>query len=426
MSSKKISQLPVATTLSELDVIELSQPIDSSSNKSTHTTIGDLIEFIHSSSSFQGVNVFTSVSTDAYMIVGSVSGSNDGSVGYIDSSSVSGNLLIWNSFTNTTSTTWSDTFSSPILSGLSTDIQSTEIDIKALSTTKDLLYTGNINIDWNKNKVISKLSYQNDVSDIVACYYSDTIGSTILGATYSTTNNTILNNIKIKLTNNSARSIDWLPKPEDMSLTNNAQYVEYNIKHNKLISSIPAGAVFIWTTSTIPEGYKLCNGEWLNKSVYTGLFTSIGYTYGKSVNGFNGGIEGDWFKIPDYQGYFLRALGGSNSINPYKTSRIADSEWVGATSAPIGDNLGSVEKSSVIKHKHATIGNSNVTITQAPFGAGTLHNHGGNTGDDTNNNYYYTNDGTDIVGDVVNMNPANTVLDETRPINKSVNYIIKL
>ncbi len=45
-------------------------------------------------------------------------------------------------------------------------------------------------------------------------------------------------------------------------------------------SALPIGSVLPWTMPTAPSGYKLCNGQELNRSVYSDLFSVIGTTYG--------------------------------------------------------------------------------------------------------------------------------------------------
>jgi len=47
------------------------------------------------------------------------------------------------------------------------------------------------------------------------------------------------------------------------------------------------GTILLWTSSRIPEGYVLCNGQGLAISQYQALYSIIGLTYGGNSSTFN-------------------------------------------------------------------------------------------------------------------------------------------
>lgn len=73
--------------------------------------------------------------------------------------------------------------------------------------------------------------------------------------------------------------------------------------------STPAGVIFPFSGSTAPDGFFICDGRAISRTVYATLFATIGTTYGAG-NGI------DTFNIPDYRGQFLRGqiLSSLNSI----------------------------------------------------------------------------------------------------------------
>ncbi|MEG4940722.1 phage tail protein [Microcoleus sp. F4-D5] len=68
-----------------------------------------------------------------------------------------------------------------------------------------------------------------------------------------------------------------------------------------------------YTTNIEALGWLLCDGTLREKSKYPELFAVLGYLYGG---------EGGKFKLPDYQGQFLRGVdGGTNNDDPDASSR---------------------------------------------------------------------------------------------------------
>lgn len=73
---------------------------------------------------------------------------------------------------------------------------------------------------------------------------------------------------------------------------------------------IPAGTVnaFAGAVASIPEGYLLCNGGAVSRTVYADLFRAIGTTYGVG----NGTTT---FNLPDLRGEFIRGLDNGRGVD---------------------------------------------------------------------------------------------------------------
>jgi microcystin-dependent protein len=79
-----------------------------------------------------------------------------------------------------------------------------------------------------------------------------------------------------------------------------------------LANGAPTGGLIMWSTSTAPTGWLLCNGASVSTTTYAALFAIVGYTFGGSGASFN---------LPNYVNRFpigagstaaLAATGGSN------------------------------------------------------------------------------------------------------------------
>ena len=157
---------------------------------------------------------------------------------------------------------------------------------------------------------------------------------------------------------------------------------------NSLSLYVPVGAVLIWTSPIIPTGFWNCNGGIRSKMQYPDLYNIIGDTYL-----YNRTPSFTHFYLPDFRGMFLR---GGNYNEAISTSIS-------------GKSIGEYQEQSVQEHNH---------IYYRP-------SESRNVLDDCD----ATGKSRETVWDNVN-NSANTQLNitsvnETRPHNISVNYIIK-
>lgn len=146
-------------------------------------------------------------------------------------------------------------------------------------------------------------------------------------------------------------------------------------------------------------GWMYCDGRELSTHRYPELFAALGYVYGGSAAS---------FKIPDLRGYFLRGNGAGTQVDPDQDQRTVPPGGQGSASG-----VGSIQEFAVQTHEH--IYNSapapaarspQGTAAGAPSATQTLTS-GGPTS---------------------SLSPPGSVKVspyETRPVNVSVNYIIK-
>ncbi|WP_051676876.1 tail fiber protein [Maridesulfovibrio frigidus] len=147
----------------------------------------------------------------------------------------------------------------------------------------------------------------------------------------------------------------------------------------KAISGVPIGGVIPWTSGTVPEGFLECNGQ--STSAYADLAAIVGST------------------VPDLRGEFIRG-------------------WDHGKGVDGGRSLRSIQSQQLGSHQHQSgWGEANgAGHAYAPFGSGGS-GHAGSGSSDTDNNMWYTDDGSALNGGRVGA--------ETRPRNYSMMYIIK-
>lgn len=208
----------------------------------------------------------------------------------------------------------------------------------------------------------------------------------------------------------------------------------------------PTGTVFPFAGTTAPNGWLLCNGSAISRTVYSQLFAVLG-----SANGSGDGST--TFNIPDYRGRFLRGVTGASANDPDNSLRIAM-----ASGGNTGNAVGSVQgiatsiSSGTQGNTKATQGVSNNAFTVPSTSINLNHGHAlsmnpiplwGNgglqlgtvaVGDNNNQSTSYTPTGS-ASSATLNANHGHSVLSggitfsgdqETRPINAYVNYIIKV
>jgi hypothetical protein len=88
-----------------------------------------------------------------------------------------------------------------------------------------------------------------------------------------------------------------------------------------------------------------------------------------------------------------------------------------------GDIVGSLVAQQIASHKHMSPFAS--SFAQKPFGSAGFRNKLGSGSEDNDNDYWFTNDGTEIAG-AAQMNPANLIGSETRPNSFITNSYILL
>jgi microcystin-dependent protein len=238
---------------------------------------------------------------------------------------------------------------------------------------------------------------------------------------------------------------------------------------------LPAGIVFPYAGATAPSGFVICNGQELSKTTYPALYAAIGDDYATQINPITGlawaAPSAGNFRVPDYTGLFLRGVGTPNGLDAVTrgTQQAQKTKQNGLTSTVTLSNTA------------ASLGGTAVALGTATV-ADKLHKHGMShihtvpIGYD-NANFWWNKEvkGQSVINDnayIVNVNGSGTITgmrrvnmetenlsksdtddnavadqvtitvsggttsiasatigssdNETRPINKGVNYIIKV
>ena len=177
------------------------------------------------------------------------------------------------------------------------------------------------------------------------------------------------------------------------------------VSHNATL--FPAGMImpFAGDVDHIPEGWMLCDGRELSRSAYSRLFETIGVCWGN-------GDGSTTFNIPDLRGMFLRGVSGDSGNDPDADSRY--NEFGGNQ----GNGVGTYQDNAIPNIQGTFNGvEGHGMIANGPFRL--TEERGIGTGKSDWDNYI-------IEFNLANVfNPRN-LSTEARPINASVNYIIKL
>lgn len=76
-----------------------------------------------------------------------------------------------------------------------------------------------------------------------------------------------------------------------------------NLKCTKNFNLLPAGMISQYIGISDPEGWLICDGRYVSRFTYPRLFNILGYKFGSS---------GTDFRLPNYQGAFLRGAGSQS------------------------------------------------------------------------------------------------------------------
>lgn len=224
----------------------------------------------------------------------------------------------------------------------------------------------------------------------------------------------------------------------------------------------PPGVVLPFAGLTAPDGWLLCDGSAVDQSTYSALYNAIGATYNTQVNPTTGSAwaapTAGQFRVPDYRGVFLRgtgtasggdstALGGHQNQKTAKNGLAASASSVSVSGLKNQMNGGTggvsqnhyhgiggdgfhdhaIQASGLLSaggSSYGVIGNVGPTRS----GGSGSHSHGGGTGYISNDHGHswdfggaaqFTAAGTAVAQAIAGDN-------ETRPVNKGINYIIKI
>lgn len=165
----------------------------------------------------------------------------------------------------------------------------------------------------------------------------------------------------------------------------------------------PVGTIISFAGINPPNGYLLCNGQEILRSEYQSLFDVIGTNYG----------DGDGettFNVPDLRGVFLRGLDNGRGIDNERTLGTTQN-----SSAPnIGGVVLGVEGGGYPLNTRPDAANGAFWWDTSTY-TGIIHDGSGHT----SNTYALKMDASR------NSEVYNNEVNEIRPINVAINYIIK-
>lgn len=109
---------------------------------------------------------------------------------------------------------------------------------------------------------------------------------------------------------------------------------------------LPSGIILPFGGATPPAGWLFCNGQLVNRTTYSSLFSAIGTVHGS-------GDGSTTFHLPDLRGRFLRGtdIMSQNAVttaagrDPDKAGRLASN-----AGGNTGDNVGSVQGNATAKN----------------------------------------------------------------------------
>lgn len=134
---------------------------------------------------------------------------------------------------------------------------------------------------------------------------------------------------------------------------------------------VPVGGIIMYTGTTAPTGYLMCNGGAYSTTTYSGLFAIIGYKYGGS---------GGTFNVPDLRDRVPRGASTPNSTAALAVAAGADTVELTTSHLPVhAHGVGTLGTAAVGNHQHTVSGNSGVTnidhVHSASSGSAGSHTH---------------------------------------------------
>lgn len=199
---------------------------------------------------------------------------------------------------------------------------------------------------------------------------------------------------------------------------------------------LPSGVVLPFAGSSAPSGWLLCDGSEISQTTYANLFAALSTTYNTQINPTTGSAwaapAGGNFRVPDYRGIFLRGVGtasgkdavtlGGHQTEKTKTPATAfttAASSVSGTATSAGVDL--THNHTVTESGYGTPGVINIAYSNG--GTGFYNRGGGLLGT--------ANSGTMAHSHALSATAAASTVNgggdnETRPLNKGVNYIIKI
>ena len=198
---------------------------------------------------------------------------------------------------------------------------------------------------------------------------------------------------------------------------------------------VPSGCVFPFAGSSAPTGWLLCDGAAYSTTAYANLFSAISTTYATQINPTTGvawaAPAGGNFRVPDLRGVFLRGAGTPSGLDAVSIGGYQ----IQKTSRPTANFT--VDTATVTVSGTTSSGSASTWLTQVTGGGDntadwTGHvikrgsNLSGGTGDGTYPGKDHNHTWSATSGNTTAQTVAGGGDNETRPLNRGVNYIIKI
>jgi hypothetical protein len=116
-------------------------------------------------------------------------------------------------------------------------------------------------------------------------------------------------------------------------------------------SGLPVGSVAYFAGNAIPSGWLKCNGAQISTTGYANLFAAIGYTYGG---------QGNFFRLPELRGEFLRGWDDGRGVDANR----ALGSWQKGTLNVTDPNYSSFNTSGIIGRINYPGGSSGIVDPQ--------------------------------------------------------------
>jgi len=179
---------------------------------------------------------------------------------------------------------------------------------------------------------------EDSLQNITGTFYATSTSSAVSGAfsvgTVNSNNDvhtTLVNAQTRQVTFNASASARTSSETRPRNITV-GWFIRYAAKGAVKGQDVPSGTILTYAgpTSTLPNGYLICDGSSVNRIDYPNLFAAIGTSWGS--------VSGTTFNLPDTRGLFLRGVDGLAGRDPNKLTRTAI-----AAGGNTGNNVGSIQ-----------------------------------------------------------------------------------
>lgn len=119
----------------------------------------------------------------------------------------------------------------------------------------------------------------------------------------------------------------------------------------------PVGCMYVWTTTTAPSGFLLCDGSAVSRTTYSGLFAVIGTTYGA-------GDGSTTFNVPDVRGRVVIMVDGIAARVTSASTNGANADTIGGVG---GAETHTLTTNELPSHSHTQQQSNSTSGTNANF-----------------------------------------------------------